>query len=558
MYKLMYRYMKVFFVFRSVLFVCCLFVVGRGVACTNIIVGREASVDGSVFVSYSADDFGSFGFMKHFPAGAHAKGEMRAVYDGETNNYLGEIPEAEYTYNVVGYMNEYQLTITETTFGGREELVDTGGILDYVSLIEVALQRCRSAREAIELMGCLVAEYGYRSEGESFSVADKNEAWIMEIIGKGSGEKGAVWVAVRIPDDCICAHANQSRIRRFALDDPANCLYSDDVIEVARRRGYYSGVDEDFSFADAYCPVDFSGLRFCEARVWSFFNRWASVDMSPYLDYVSGYDLDGVPMPLFVRPRVRLSLSDVIDVMRDHYEGTPFALDNDPGKGPYDSPYRPTPLVWEVDSVKYFNERPISTQQSAFVMVAQMRRDLPDYVGGVDWIGFDDANMVCFTPVYCCTTIVPDCFGIRVADGLNFSLRSAYWLANCVSSFVRPRYSLVFEELRSVRDGLDKEMQGLQSLVEGKALELGVDEGRRFLTDYVNRSADGMMRAWGDLFGLLMVKYVDGVVRPQNEDGSFTRTAGGWGVHTVRPGFPTAYRREILRQTGDRFRIPVD
>lgn len=538
-----------------VLAVCSL----RGEACTNLIVGKNASADGSVIVSYSADDFGSFGYLRHFAAGKHGKGSMRSVYNWETNNYAGEIEEAAETYNVIGNMNEHQLTITETTFGGRPELVDSTGLLDYGSLIYITLQRAKTAREAIRVMTDLIDRYGYNSGGESFTIADENEAWVMDLIGKGSGRKGAVWVAMRVPDDCICAHANQSRIRRFPMDDPENCLYAKDVVELAREKGYYKGKDSDFSFCEAYAPADFSALRFCEARVWSFFNRYAE-GMDRYLPYASGEDLQGEPMPLFVRPERKLSVQDVKDMMRDHYEGTPLALDDDPGMGPFEAPYRPTPLTWSVDGKTYFNERPISTQQSAFVMVSQMRSWLPDYVGGVLWFGCDDANMMAFTPVYCCTDLVPECYSDKVADGLNFSFKSAFWVCNWVSSIVYPRYSQLFGELENVRDRLEKDYNALQDRTEKEALALAKEDGkgeeaaRDYLTDYTNRVAAGMLYEWMELGKRLMVKYLDGGVRPER-DGLFLRTPGGLGVPVERPGYPERYRREIVKATGDRFEV---
>lgn len=538
-----------------VLAVCSL----RGEACTNLIVGKNASADGSVIVSYSADDFGSFGYLRHFAAGKHGKGSMRPVYNWETNNYAGEIEEAAETYNVIGNMNEHQLTITETTFGGRPELVDSTGLLDYGSLIYITLQRAKTAREAIRVMTDLIDRYGYNSGGESFTIADENEAWVMDLIGKGPGRKGAVWVAMRVPDDCICAHANQSRIRRFPMDDPENCLYAKDVVELAREKGYYKGKDSDFSFCEAYAPADFSALRFCEARVWSFFNRYAE-GMDRYLPYASGEDLQGEPMPLFVRPERKLSVQDVKDMMRDHYEGTPLALDDDPGMGPFEAPYRPTPLTWSVDGKTYFNERPISTQQSAFVMVSQMRSWLPDYVGGVLWFGCDDANMMAFTPVYCCTDLVPECYSDKVADGLNFSFKSAFWVCNWVSSIVYPRYSQMFGELKNVRDRLEKDYNALQDRTEKEALALAKEDGkgeeaaRDYLTDYTNRVAAGMLYEWMELGKRLMVKYLDGGVRPER-DGQFLRTPGGLGVPVERPGYPERYRREIVKATGDRFEV---
>lgn len=544
---------------KFIMIVALLAGVTYGYACTNLIVGKKASADGSVFISYSADDFGSFGYLRHYPAGKHPKGSTRSVYDWETNNYLGEIEEAEETYNVVGNMNEFQVAITETTFGGRSELEHTEGMLDYGSLIYITLQRSKTAREAIKVLTGLVDKYGYRSEGESFTIADKNEAWVMDMIGKGPGYKGAVWVAVRVPDDCICAHANQSRIRRFPLKDKENCLYSKDVISFAREKGYFTGKkDSDFSFSEAYAPADFSALRFCEARVWSFFNRYSD-GMERYLPYASG-DVNAEPMPLFIQPKQLLSAQDVMDMMRDHYDGTPLAMDDDPGMGPFEAPYRPTPLVWKLDDKSYFNERPISTQQTAFTMVAQMRDWMPDYVGGILWFGCDDANMMAFTPIYCCTDEVPECYSDKVADGLHFSFKSAFWVCNWVSMMVYPRYCQMFGEVKGLRDRLERDYAGLQERTEREAMEIaGTDgkneaEARKFLSAYSNRTASGMLYEWMELGKYLMVKYNDGIVRPE-KDGKFEQTPGGLGVPVKRPGYPERYRREIVKATGSKYEV---
>jgi len=524
-------------------------------ACTNLIVGRKASADGSVIVSYSCDDYGAYGFLNYLPGGKHAKGEMRALYHYESNNYLGEIPEVEETYTVVGLMNEHQLTIHETTWGGREELVDTvSGLIDYGSLMYVTLQRARTAREAISVMTKLVEDYGYASEGESFTIADPNEVWIMDMIGKGPARKGAVWVAVRIPDDCISGHANQSRIRQFPLKDKENCLYSPDVISLAREKGYFSGADEDFSFSDAYAPSDFGALRYCEARVWSFFNRWAAQDMMPYLSYAKGEE-SGSPMPLYVKPKKPLRLEDVRDMMRDHYEGTPLALDHDPGMGPWEMPYRPTPLSYEVDGKRYFNERPISTQQTANVYVSQMRSWLPDYIGGVVWFGNDDTNMVPLTPVYCCADRAPECYALGTADPFHFSTRSAYWVQNWVSNMVYMRYSVLFPELQRVRDRLEADYMSLQEQTEEKAKGMNETEAKRFLSAYSHRTSQAMMDEWNQLAQLLIVKYNDMTIKKTDKDGRFLKTPGGNQVPVERPGYPLEYRRRIVQESGGRYQV---
>ncbi len=540
---------KFLFVLLAVVSGCC-----QSFACTNLIVGKKASKDGSVIVSYSCDDYGAYGFMGYFKGGKHKKGEMRTLYHYETNNYLGEIPEAEETYSVVGLMNEYQLTIHETTFGGRAELCDTAGLFDYGNVMSVALQRAKNAREAISVMTSLVEKYGYCSEGESFTIADPNEVWVMDMIGKGPGVKGAVWVAVRVPDDCICAHANQSRIRQFPLKDKDNCIYSKDVISFAREKGYFNGKDADFSFSAAYAPADFTALRYCEARVWSFFNKWAAEDMEPYLQYAMG-DVNAEPMPLCVKPKALLSVQDVKDMMRDHYENTQLNLQGDLGMGPWEMPYRPTPLSYEVDGVKYFNERPISTQQTACVYVDQMRSWLPDYLGGVIWFGNDDTNMVPLTPVYCCAQGVPECYAVQTADAFHFSTRSAFWVQNWVSNMVYPRYSALFPEVKVARDRLEADYNSLQSDIERKAAAMPEDEAREFLSAYSHRAAQGMMDEWNTLAQTLIVKYNDMSVKRTDENGNYMKTPGGNPRPVLRPGYPEAYRRKVAETTGDRYKV---
>ena len=385
-------------------------------ACTNFLFTKGATTDGSTMITYAADSHTLYGELYYRRAADYAAGATFMLVDWDSGTPLFEIPQVSHTYSVVGNMNEHQLAIGETTYGGRSEC-HKGKVkgIDYGSLIYVTLQRAKNAREAIATMAKLVADYGYSSSGESFSIADPNEAWIMDMIGKGPGRKGAVWVAVRIPDDCISGHANQSRIRQFPLKDKANCLYSKDVISFAREKGYFNGKDEDFSFSEAYAPTDFGAQRFCEARVWSFFNRWAADDMQPYLSYAMGETTDN-PMPLYVRPKSPLDVQDVKDMMRDHYEGTPMDITSDLGAGAWQMPYRPTPLRFEVDGQAYFNERPISTQQSANVYVSQMRSWLPNHIGGIVWFANDDANMAPFTPVYCCVESVPECYDPREGD----------------------------------------------------------------------------------------------------------------------------------------------
>lgn len=528
-------------------------------ACTNFIVGKKASADGSVICSYNADDYGLFIGLCHYPAGKHEKGSVRKIYDWDTNVYHGQIPEAEVTYNVIGNINEYQVSIGETTFGGREELVDTTGILDYGSLIYIALQRSKTAREAIKVMTTLTDKYGYCSGGETFTICDPNEAWIMEMIGKGPGRKGTVWVAVRIPDDAICAHANQSRIRTFNQKDKKNVMFSKDCITFAREKGWFSGKDADFSFCEAYAYPDFSGRRFCEARVWSFFNHF-STDMERYLPYAEGKVKDAEPMPLWIKPNRKVSVQDIQECMRDHYEGTPFSLDKDPGQGVWNMPYRPTPLTYKVDGKEYFNERPTSTQQTAFSYVAQLRSWLPRQIGGVLWFGNDDGNMVAYTPVYCGNTSQPECYNTKDADAVTFSMKNAFWVCNWVSNMVYPRYSLMFGSLKSVRDSLETSYFSAQAEIERKAMVL-YDENPSlaidFLTDYSIDKAQQMIDRWRQLGTYLIVKYNDMAIKP-DEDGRFIRTETGLGATVERPGFPENVAREIVKCSGDRYAVPEE
>lgn len=527
-------------------------------ACTSFLVGKKASTDGSAFITYNQDDYGMFGRLQYLPAGKHAAGEMRKIVDGDTNHYLGEIPEVPYTYAVTGYINEHQLAITETTFGGRSELADPKGIIDYTSLMTLALQRARTAREAIRVMTTLVQQYGYASEGESFSIADPNEVWILEMIGKGPNEKGAVWVAVRIPDDCIACHANQSRIHKFNLKDKNNVMYAKDVITFARKKGFFSSKDVDFSFANAYAPADFGAIRYCETRVWSFYNKWVN-GMEQYLDYVDGKHIGKAePMPLYFKPKQQLSLQDVMNSMRDHYEGTPFDITKDAGAGPYDAPYRPTPLSWEYQGKKYFNERPISTQQTAGTYVIQVRASMPNAVGGVLWFGNDDPNMVAYTPIYCCVSKVPECYNPKDANDVNFSWNSAFWVENWVSNMTYPRYSQLFPSLQAVRQDVEGGYIAQQAQVESRAQTLLAQDPARakaYLTDYSTTCANQMLARWKKLGEYLIVKYNDQTVKPE-KDGKFELTPDGLGKAVERTGFNDSYKKVIVDQTGDKYLQP--
>lgn len=529
-------------------------------ACTNFIVGKDASVDGSVICTYTADDYGMFIGLQHFPAGTHKKGEMRDVVDWDTHVYHGQIPEAPVTYTVNGNINEYQVTIGETTCGGREEMIDPQGIIDYGSLIHIALQRSKTAREAIKVMTTLAQTYGYCSSGESFTICDPNEAWIMEMLGKGPGSKGVVWVAQRIPDNAISGHANQSRIGKFNMKDKKNVMYSKDVIKFARDKGWFTGKDADFSWKMVYSAPDFAGRRICDARVWAFFNRFVK-GMDRYLPWALGKDKNAEDMPLWVIPDKKLSVQDVEAAMRDHFEGTPMALDStDIGGGVWQMPYRPTPLYYEVNGKKYFNERPTSTQQTGFSYVSQMRSWLPRQIGGVLWFGNDDGNMVAYTPIYCGNTVPPECYDTPGADAVTFSMKNAYWVCNWVSNMVYPRYSLMFPSLKAVRDSLDQSYFAQQAEVEARAVELcktSEEEAVKYLNTYSNTKAQQMLERWKELAFYLIVKYNDMAVKP-DQNGKFLRTKEGLGATVKRVGSAATFQKKLAETTGDKFLVPTE
>ena len=571
---------KILFLIAILVALCCSHPVA---ACTNFIVGKKASADGSVICSYNADSYGAFMYLYHYPAAKHQPGDMRKVYEWDTNKYLGEIPEAPETYNVIGNINEWQVTIGETTFGGREEMVDTTGIIDYGSLIYIALQRSKTAREAISIMTSLVEQYGYCSEGETFTICDPNEAWIMEMMGawvpdslkatlKPSVKKQlgrTVWVARRIPDDMICGHANQSRITTFMplkkeKKGQETVMWSNNVVSYARLMGWYDGKkDQDFSYNAAYAKPDFSGRRICDARVWQFFNRYAD-GMDRYIPWADGRDANAEVMPLWVKPNRLLTVQDLQAAMRDHFEGTPFDVSDqsadkaDIGGGIWQMPYRVTPLYFEIDGKKCFNERPTSTQQTAWTFVSQMRSSLPREVGGCFWFGNDDCNMVAYTPVYCCTTRQPDCYSGRGADDVTFSMNNAFWVENWVSNMVYPRYSALFPDLKQVRDSLEQSYFRAQTEIEAKAQTLDSDARVKFLTDYVNQKADQMISRWRQLATFLIVRHNDMAVRPVDDKGNFKRNKYGLGERVERPGYPEAYRRELVGRTGNKLIKPAE
>ena len=519
-------------------------------ACTNLLVGKAASVDGSTMVTYSADSYALYGELYHWPAATYPANTWMDIRDWDTNKYLGKIPQASQTYNVIGNMNEHQLCIGETTYGGRKELVDSTGIMDYGSLIYIALQRSKTAREAIKVMTDLVATYGYCSSGESFSIVDKNEVWILEMTGKGVGNKGAVWVAVRIPDDCIAAHANQSRIHRFPLNDKENCLYAKDVISFARSKGYFTGKDSEFSFSKVYNPLDWGGLRFCEARVWSFFNQYTD-NGKQWIPYILGENPE--PMPLYVKPNRKLSVKDLMTSMRDHYEGTPFDPTLDIAAGPFHSPYRFNPLAWEVDGIKYAFERPTSTQQTGFTFVGQMRSNFPDEIGGVFWFGVDDARFTVYTPMYACMTQTPECYRVGNGDFTHFSWTSAFWIHNWVANMAYARYDQMLVDAKTLQDKLEDGYLVSQSQIEQKAKELLSIEKKQaleFLTNYSIDVAQKALDEWKLLGEYLIVKYMDGVVKKE-KDGEFIDNNYGGSQYPNRPKFDERYLRAIVKEKGE-------
>lgn len=530
---------------KLILILAALNAVTAAMACTSLIAGKKATADGSVIVTYNADAYVLYGELYHTEAADHKKGEMLKVYEWDTNEYRGEIEQVEHTYAIVGNINEHQLCIVESTWDNRKELQDTTAIIDYGSLIYITLQRARTAREAIGVMTSLVEKYGYYSGGESFTIADPNEVWIMEMVSKGMKEKGAVWVAIRIPDDCIAAHANQSRIHHIPFDDKDNCLYSPDVVSFARKMGYFEGKDNDFSFSKAYAQSDYLSYRGCDGRVWAYYNRFSS-GMDKYLPFV--IEAQGETLPLYVKPDKQLSVRDIQNMMRDHYDNTPMDMRKEPGRGSWDSPVRYAPLTWKVDSVEYMHERPIATQQTGFTLVAQLRSWLPDAIGGVLWFGVDDSSLSVYNPIYCCLDKVPECFRKGNGDMLHFSWTSAFWINNWVANQVYARYSLLYPDVKRVQTEIEDGYEANQPLIEAQALRLYEDnpaKAVRLLSDYSNLSAEHATARYKKLGEYLLMKYMDG--RMKNEDnGQFAKTPAGYPASPASPGYNEEYYRKVV------------
>jgi dipeptidase len=547
-------------------------------ACTNFLVTKGASVNGSTMITYSADSHQLYGELYYWPARDYPEGAMLDVYEWDTGRYLGKIKQSAHTYSVVGNMNEHQLAIGETTYGGIESLVDTTGIIDYGSLIYITLQRARNAREAIKVISDLVSEYGYASSGESFSISDPNEVWIMEMIGKGSDDKGAVWVARLIPDGYISGHANQARIQTFPLatgkknsvainsadlkriNDPVvETVYAEDVITFARKKNLFTGKDAEFSFSDTYAPITFSGARFCEIRVWSFFKS-VSDEMEQYYNYAAGHDLSN-RMPLWIKPNRKISNYDLMNFMRDHLEGTPLDMRKDIGAGPFESPYRWRPLTFKVtgDDKEYCNERATATQQTGFVFVAESRNWLPDPIGGIFWFGVDDAATTVFNPVYCGITEIPECFKTGNGDMLTYSPTAAFWVFNLVANMCYQRYDMMSSDAAKVQKKLEQQYLSEIKSVDETALRLfdtDKQQGIDYLTAYSGKSAQNTFNHWKTLSEYLLVKYIDGNIKKE-KDGLFERNAWGNPSMPMQPGYDDKWKKSVIQDTGNKLLVPA-
>lgn len=531
---------------KTILTIAFLSAFAAAEACTGLIAGKGATVDGSTMITYNADAYVLYGELYHSPAADHPKGSKLAIHEWDTYRYLGEIDQVEHTYATVGNMNEHQLTIAESTWECRKELKDTTAVMDYGSLIYITLQRARTAREAIRVMTSLVEQYGYYSDGESFSIADPNEVWIMEMASKGMTEKGAVWVAIRIPDDCISGHANQSRIHKIPFSDKANCLYSKDVVSFARKMGWYSGKDSDFDFSKAYAQSDYLSYRGCDGRVWAYFNRFAS-GMDRYLPFIM--EMKGETLPLYIKPDRKLAVSDLQGMLRDHFDGTPMDMRKEPGTGEWESPVRFAPLIWKVDSTEYLHERPIATQQTGFSFVAQMRSWLPDAIGGVLWFGVDDSSLTVYSPMYCCLKQVPECFRKGNGDMCTFSWTSAFWINNWVANQVYARYSLLYPDVKKVQSELESGVAAKVKAFENKMLSIyqtNPESAIDAMTAFSDSCATAATARYKQLGEYLLVKYMDGR-RKKEKDGHFLRSAEGYPAPPESPGYNDDYYRRIVK-----------
>ncbi len=551
--------------------VCC---TTYTMACTNFLFTKGATKDGSTMVTYSADSHVLYGELYHWPAQDWPAGSMLDVYEWDTGKFMGKIPQVAHTYNVVGNMNEHQLAISETTFGGRKELESqTGAIIDYGSAIYITLQRAKNAREAIVVMTDLIEKYGWASSGESISIIDPNEVWIIEIIGKGEGEKGAVWVARMVPDGYVSAHANQARITTFPLEgktsissdkmnkiyDPnITTVYSKDVISFAKEKGFYpqDGKNKDFSFSDTYAPVDFSGARACEIRVWAFFNA-VNPDMAQYWDYATGRNIQRDSkgyatnrMPLWIKPSEKVDVMQVMDFMRDHLEGTELDMSKDMGAGPYEGPYRWRPMSFKVDGKEYVHERATATQQTGFTFVAQCRSWLPDEIGGILWFGVDDAASSVYFPMYSAATEVPFAFAVGNGSMMEFTNKAAFWVFNQVTNFAYTRYNLIHPEIRAKQVALEKQYVNFVQMIDAGAKEMLAQDKEsaiKFITDFSCRTGNHLVDTWRDFYGYLFCKFMDGNVK--------TAIPGEKNPKVEQPALPEWYLRMIIEQTGKKLEV---
>lgn len=554
-----------------------------GKACTNFLVTRGASVDGSNFITYAADSHIRYGELYFTPAADWQEGSMRVIYDRSTNQPRGEVPQPGHTYKVIGYINEHQVALGETTFGGRTELIDPTGIIDYGSLMFLALERSTSAREAIKIMADLVEEYGYGSDGETFSISDANEVWYMEITGKGytpvydkktgdtvNADRGAVWVAIRIPDGYVSGHANAARITTFPLrdgkksitdkdwkrlyNDDVEVIYKHDIIDFARRKGYFTGKDQAFDFSATFAPVDFSAARICDMRVWAMFNE-INDDMDQYLDYVTGKDLTAERLPLYVKPNRKISLSDMMSFMRNYFQGTEYDKSQDIGGDPFGSPYRWTPLYWEYEGKQYFHERTTVTQQTGFSFIAQSRNWLPDEIGGIIWFGVDDTNSTVYTPFYCSIDEVPVEFRQGNGDMLTYSDNAAFWVFNRLAHFKYLFYNRVIDDIIKVQNELENTYQKEVETIDKEALRLydiNPEEARVLLTEYSCNAGKNTVERWKELDNFLLVKYLDSNIK-QEQDGNFIRNPWGYPVSPKQNGYSDSWKKKVIEDTGDRF-----
>lgn len=523
------------------------FIVSYAFACTNFLITKGASDDGCTMISYAADSHVLYGELYHWPAAKHSSDEMLDIYEWDTNKYLGKIPQVPYTYSVIGNSNEHQLTIAETTFGGREELADSTAYIDYGSLIYITLQRAKTAREAITVMTDLVSKYGYYSEGESFSIGDPDEVWILEMIGKGSGRKGAVWVAKRIPDGYVSGHANQARITTIDFNDKDNCLYAPDVISFAREMGYFNGTDAEFSFSEAYNPLTFDGIRFCDARVWSGF-RLMNKDMMKYQDYALGKNMER--MPLYIKPDHKISRAEVEDIMRDHYEGTEMDMTQDIGAGPFHVPYRWRPMEFEVNGKKYLHERAIATQQTGFWFVSQMRSN--KY--GILWFGCDDANTSVLVPMYMMLTEVPEEYRHGNGDMLTFSWNSAFWIFNWVAQMAYSRYDFMIQDVRKQQSLLNEELEAKVDSMDKTLSDISVNNVSQAANFFCAQASKHVVNTWKHLGEFLMIKYLDGNLHPE-KDGIFEKSKYDGPQRPKFPGYSKEYYENIVDHTNDKFLI---